>query len=901
MSTNLKTTMLCAAALLAYLSTAASPLKNCMLDNGMKLMLKEGHSSAMVASIITIAAGSRLEPPDINGASHMLEHLLFDGTSARSRGELTEDMRKIGGYFNAFTRKDYTVFICLVPSDEFADGMSIQSEMIFDSILPDAEIEKERKVVMEEINKDNSTDDYRREVIADNVFFAGTSYARPVLGRKNVIASISREEIMRYYRTYYVPANMRAMIVGDIDSAQAKKIMEKYFGGKKQERTAASSGEDPVSRRGGIFKRSVEGDYTYVYINMAAPALGSKDYYPFEILCGIINGSASSWSRALKNDNELGVISSGISYEHHAGFSTATLNIKARSRDAEKITAKALREIRNAAEDACREDVLQGAKVSIVTDEIYNEEKYHYYGMLKADGIALCGGEFLAGKVRAFDRMELGGLRRAAAKYFDDIDYTAIAFVPGGVDTDPPKGLRESKARKILSSRRGVDSAEYRPEPQTAALVPIEIDTIPPAERRESRYMEWTEPCGARIAIKFNTDSRVFAVHVVLENRKACEPEGRQGITEVLSRMLLKGAGTKDESKLDGALKKIGAELTLIDNPYIPYDDYRTKEDYSFIRFQTIDEYYEKGLELLEDIMFNPKLPVENLEQVKDEIRALIAKRDSTPYKAARQLFFGTLFNGHPFSRDVLGDAASLDAITIEDVRNYHKKYFAPDNMIVTVASSIEPAELKKKLGEMFKGRKPGGVGCEPGAVKPISGVVEVRTTVAADQASIYLGNIMKEVPREKIAAASVMSGILSRRLGEELREKRGLAYSVGASLYFGKGYSRLHVSMGTSPDKLDDAKTGLIEIITNLRKGATRKEVESYKSSFRGRMLMRRLTRINQAFYMGLNIHRGFGYAFDEDMIRQMKHVEVEDVNDLAACYLPIRDYVIAVAGPQK
>ncbi len=830
------------------------------IHNGMQIVLRSNHSSPMVACLLTVDAGTYVESPEISGTSHLLEHLLFDGTERFSRQEITERMRSIGGYLNAFTRKDYTTFILLVPSEHLEEGVEVLAEMLFHSIFPQDELVKERKVVVEEINKDEDSIQYRFEKFAAKIFYAGTPYARPILGEKNIINSIRREEIIDYYKARFFPSNMRALFVGDFREGEIKRMLDRHFGVERYTRSAVQKETPVIIRENRIHQTSMNAEKTYVGINIAAPPLGSNEYYAFEVLCTLINSPTSELNKRLKADPKIGLISAFISYDHHRGFSAATIELTAKSENVERIVDTALRALNAVSKHIPSDDTIDGVKVSLVTEEIYNEEKYHYYGLYKAQGMAIRGVEFLNEKVPGLKKVKRSDVKRVAKQYLKNPDYSAAALIP------------ESEFASI----------EKHP------IAPL--------------YRDWTMANGMRFIVKHNEDSRVFAAHFLFENRLACEPSGKQGIVEVLSRALLTGTMTMDEEALERALRSIGAKVEYTDNPYIPYDDYRTRGDYSFLRFETVDDYYEKGLALLNEIVFNPALQGEHLEQIKEELKSLIAQRDMTPSKLGRQLFLQRLFQGHPSGQDVLGSVESIESVTIEDLKDFHSRYFSPENIIVTIATSVDPDRVQSKIEEIF-GNLPGGRadGCSYPVPKPVRGIVEVTAPVESAQNYIYVGNLIPDVTKDDVIPLTVANGVLSSRLGEELREKRGLAYSVGSSIYFGKDYAYIVISMGTGGQHLEEAKRGLLEIVGQLRDEITEDDVASFRSSYSGRALMRRLARINQTYYMGLNEFRGFGYRFDETFLENLKTVTVDEVNRAARRCISAEDGVIAIAGPAE
>ena len=200
------------------------------LDNGMEVILKENHASPLVSSVIIVKAGSKYENEKNNGFTHLLEHMLFNGTETRSREEIDSGIEDYGGYINAFTRQEMTGYLVVMPSEFIEQGLDIQSDQLFHSILPADQFPKERDIVAEEIKKDNDVVGNVATDYFNAVKFAGTPYARPVIGYEETIRNVTRDEVMAYYKRYYVPNNMTAFISGDFETPDMKKLVDKYFG-----------------------------------------------------------------------------------------------------------------------------------------------------------------------------------------------------------------------------------------------------------------------------------------------------------------------------------------------------------------------------------------------------------------------------------------------------------------------------------------------------------------------------------------------------------------------------------------------------------------------------------------------------------------------------------------------
>jgi predicted Zn-dependent peptidase len=222
--------MLLAIAIVAIAGPVMAQTESFTLDNGMRVILKENHSSPMVASLVFVKSGSRYEGKFENGITHFLEHLLFDGTTTMSRERLDKSITDLGGYINAFTRKDLTAYLVLLPKQYIDYGMTVQADMLFNSVFPESEMTKERNVVIEEIKKDMDSPSAPSDELFAEAAYGSTLYGRPVLGYKSFIENIDRDAIIAYWKKYYQPGNMETLVIGDFDAAQMKQQVMAIFG-----------------------------------------------------------------------------------------------------------------------------------------------------------------------------------------------------------------------------------------------------------------------------------------------------------------------------------------------------------------------------------------------------------------------------------------------------------------------------------------------------------------------------------------------------------------------------------------------------------------------------------------------------------------------------------------------
>jgi zinc protease len=833
------------------------------LSNGMKVILKEKHANPVIASMIYVNAGSKYETDYNNGITHFLEHLLFDGTKTRTREEISDGMKSKGSsFFNAFTQKELTCYLVILPKDFIEDGLDIQSDMLFNSIFPDSELAKERNIVIEEIKKDEDNIDYQVEKFFDSNVYTLTPYARPVIGYENIIATIPKEEIVRYYQTYYKPNNMTALMIGDFETEKMLDLVEKYFGNipvqplPSMEKIILNPPEKSI-----VKYKEAETKNCYVNLSFPAPHFSDPDYFAFDLLTQVLNsGPTSPLYKALSEEKEPLITDLSVSLETQKEFSALNFSIITDSpQKVEKILAITTETLKGLTRTKLDPTTLKNIIVSTKANQYYQEEKLYIYGMMIAPLLVNCGYEFLESYIPNLEKVTPEKIQTTAKRYFSNPVYKGTVITPK------------------VEKRKDIENTTAK-----------------------SKYLKETFPNGLEVIIRSNPDSKVFALNILGKNRTASEPEGKTGIVDFINRMLAKGTYGRNPEQITQELASIGAELKLTDDPNIPYDDIYTSRLYSFIRFETLDEFASRGIELISDLLKNSRFPAEEVEKTRKEMLSIIKRESESTSQTCRNLFYSEIFKDHPYGKTILGDESTINSITQNDLVDFHKKFYSPKNMILTVVTSLPPDKVLTLIKSNF-GDLPPVDFSSPSIPQPkmITLPVEVKKEMKKEQVYIYLGNLLPGLNNPEVPALEVANSILSTRLGLNLREKKGLAYSVGSSVNFDKDFGWFTASIGTRPKNYKEALDGILNEINQLKENPVmEKELERAKNSLWGNLLFYRLSRINQAYYMGVNEFLGPGYDYDEKYIEKIRSVPIEKVQEVAQKYLDTKNYVLAVVG---
>jgi len=844
-----------------YGDLAPSPTETFTLDNGMTVILKENHSSPMITSIVFVNAGARYETDYNNGITHFLEHLLFDGTKSRSREELNETAEMYGGYINAFTREDLTAYMILMPKENIDIGLDIQSDQLFNSIIPEEELPKERKIVIEEMKMSIDDPDYQARTFTRNTIYRGTPYVRPVLGYENIISTIPRERIMEYYKTYYMPNNMTALVIGDFETADMLAKFEKYYGMQTAQPLPEFDKVELSIPAGKKIKRAELGNTdTQIELAMNAPHFTDPDYFAFYLLAEYLgSGDISPLDKTFtKGENPLAQ-SVSASLQTQRDFSlfhfSATTDMP---ENADKILSGLDDLFANIDNVIPSETDLHGLVVSLKTNDIYLREKLHYYGIIVAPMMVSTGYDFLENLISNLEKVTRSDVKRVTAKYFTPLSYTGTVVTP------------KTEAKTEIAT---VSNTEYKKE---------------------------VLPNGLTVVIKSNPDSRVFAVNIIGKNRSAMEPEGKDGITDFVNLAMTEATSNYDSDQLASELTSIGAKLTVTDNPYIPHDDFYTTHQYAFVKFETIDEFSDKGMALLSDVIRNAVFTEEDVEQTRRQKMGFLGRSSGSTREQCRGAFYESLFPNSAYSKPIKGSQRTIAAITKDDLLAHYKKFYSPGNMILTICtnSSIDDAMsmVMRYFGDMEPVESPAVIVDEP--IQP-SSVLAKNVPMDKEQVYIYIGGPAPGIASEDAPALKIAGAILSDRMALELREKQGLAYSVGASASFDKDFGWYVAAMGTGRDNFETARDGMLAEIKKLQDGVVDPdELTKAQNSLWGSSLTRRLSRVNQAYYMGVNEYLGVGYDFGSNWIQQIRTVTAEDVQRVAKKYFSTENYVLATAG---
>lgn len=266
-----------------------------VLDNGLRVITAPSRDAHTVTVIVFVAAGSKYETKKINGISHFLEHLCFKGTEELPTPlSVSESFDSLGAENNAFTAEEYTGYYAKADSKHFGKILKLVADIYLHATLPEPEIEKEKGVVIEEINLYNDKPTYHAEDLITDLLYGDQPAGWEVLGTKENIRRFSREEIAQYRKEHYVARGTTVVVAGNVTSRAATSEIKKAFsyistGAKSKKKGVIEKQKKP---RVGVRYRKT--DQAHMVIGSRSVPFGHKDMPALTLLGTILGGGMSS-------------------------------------------------------------------------------------------------------------------------------------------------------------------------------------------------------------------------------------------------------------------------------------------------------------------------------------------------------------------------------------------------------------------------------------------------------------------------------------------------------------------------------------------------------------------------------------------------------------------------------
>ena len=869
-------------------SASGQALHTTRLENGLTVLVKKDTRFPLVSLRLYVHAGSAYEDPKEAGISHMLEHMVFKGTAGRPKGQVAADIERTGGYLNAYTSFDYTVYLTDMTAAHWKTGLDVLKDMAFNPTLDPEELESEKDVVVSELKRGEDNPSQKLFRLTHQAALKGTPYYNPIIGYEETVRGLSSEKMRAYIDRLYQPQSMLLVVCGDVEPDEVVAEAKRLFGNRKNTRETLPSAnlEHAVELQG--FKAVVQkGPWNKVHLSLAlpAPALSDVRAAQLDVLAQLLGGDATSrFYRTYKYDKRL---VDSIAVGNYNFERLGMIYIQA-SMDADKLIPfweTFCHDLSKLAETTFSNEELDRAKLNLEDDLFRSKEtlsslasKLGYFAFF-SDGEQ---GE--ANYLRVIRDTNQTALLELIRSLFSPEKLSMTVLLP-----------EDTALADLLPKAEEAKDAKPAAESWETWFSTVLADTWK-APAGESAKAEAPEKAGAPEIIDLgqgrtlvlipDTTLPYVAANLVFTGGDTLLSENDQGLASFTASLLTKGTSELSATAVEEYLSDRAASLSS------------SAGSQTFSLSLNVPARFSDDLfSLLCATVNNPAFREEEAERVRDNQIAAITAREAQPTGLAFRRMFAFLFKNHPYGYLQLGEKERIAKFGTGDATGYWKAQFQQP-WVLSVCGSYDKEAILAAVKMLPVPAKKASI---PGLPQWNS-----ERTLELRLPGRNQGHLLMTFPTvgygaEDEPGLDLLQNILAGQSGllfRDLRDKQGLGYTVTAFPWKTEKAGALIFYIGTEPGKMQQAEEGFRNVIAELRNQLLpEEELERGKSQIEGdyyRDHQSLASRSSEAAVLTV-LHRPLDDA--RKAVEKAGRVDAATLQNLARTYLdPDKAYIVKV-----
>jgi zinc protease len=885
----------------SHVKTVGSVDEYKLQSNGLQVLLLPEHSSPTLTFMVTYRVGSKNEVTGSTGATHILEHLMFKGTTQRDRSKgnnVDQLLERTGARYNATTWLDRTNYYENLGSEHLADVVDMEADRMRHLLLRDEDRRPEMTVVRNEFERgENSPVQSLYKEIYQAAFVAHP-YHHSTIGHRSDIEKVSIEKLRAFYDTFYWPDNATVTIIGDFEPAAALALVRKSFGvyTRAPKPIPTVYTEEPVQSGARRVTVKRAGQLGVVAIAHKIPAATHPDYAAISLLSAILtDGKNSRLYRALTDKN----LSTGV--EADAGFNAdptlhlvfAPLAPGATHGEVEKIV---LQEIERLKKEGVSAGELKAAIAKTLADAAFKRDgSFAVAGNLN-ECIAAGDWSLFYTLDDAMAKVTVADIQRVANTYLNEDQSTTGWFVPSASGASATSGAAAKGSRANGPSYYRSPGLEAPAQTDDApalggsGLAAESGSKIAPRAKR-------LKVAGIDLIAYPSGVKDVVTLRASLPAGKSLAGSANPAIPTLTGMLLDQGTRKQDKFAIAEKLEAVGASISFsVGTDLLDISAKSLKKDAPLV------------ISLIAEQLRQPAFSVEEFAKVKKQYAGSLKRRlENTDFRAADAFSRAVYPAGHPNRNpDPETLLSAIEAAKLEEVIAFHKAVYGPAQMTLVLVGDLDLPALEAELARAFAGWQGGAE--VPRATTPIgSAAPQSQELVMADKTSVSvalgqssgLNYNAAEYQALRVATAILGSGFTGRLMAN-VRDKEGLTYDVGARMandMVNAGDWRINASF--APALLDK---GIASVRRQLalwyESGATPAEIEARKSNLIGAFKVDLATTDGMAAALLAAINRGYGLNWLDDFPLKIKALTEAQVNGAIKKYLKPEGMVLIKAG---
>jgi len=743
------------------------------LPNGLDVILRKDPSVPIVAVNLWYHVGPANETKGLTGFAHLFEHMMFQGSAHVGDDQHFALLEAAGASLvNGTTDFDRTNYMEDLPANQLELALWLESDRMgyLLETLDQAKLSNQQDVVRNERRQslENAPYGLAEEDLWHQLFPDGHPYYASVIGSHDDIQNAKLADVRAFFKQYYTPNNASLAIVGDIDVAKTKQLVEKYFGPipRGAEVPKITAVTPPItSERRVLTTDTVElPRVSLAWITSPIYTAGDAEA---DVLARILGGGkASRLYKSLVYEKKIAQSVTASQQSLKLG-SVFQINGTAKpGHTADEVEAAIVAEIDRMAQSGPTAAELEAAKTAIYSDIVTSlEEKGGFSGVAdRMNKYNMFHGDpgWLNKDIARYAAVSAQGVKDVAAKQLTKNARAVVQVTPGekkippAPPTPPAVEKTATKVEPVVAWRTAV------PKPSSTSTAPL-----PKAQTMKLDN-------GLTVYLVESHDLPVVAGQLVVRSGSAADPKGKNGLAAFTTAMIDEGTSKRDALQIATDLEAMGATLTTGSNT-----------DGSFVSWRSLKGQALSTATLAAETVLEPTFPANDIERVRNERRTMILQQKDNPFQTAFRNLFPALYGSdHPYGHVPLGDDASLAVISRDELVGFWRGSYAPQNAALILAGDLTADEAKALATKTFGAwRGTATPTPRPAAGTPIPERIVLVDKGGSPQTAVGVAQI--GVPRsdpdyERINVMNqVLGGLFASRVNMNLREKNG--YSYGA------------------------------------------------------------------------------------------------------------------------
>jgi zinc protease len=773
------------------------------LPNGLRVVVLEDHAAPVAVVNMWYRFGGAYEKQGKTGLAHALEHMMFRGTTTLSSSGLDDWGARLGAQVNAETTNEYTRYDLVLPADRVDGALRVEADRMHLLKLAPADWNKERGAVLQEWTQDHSNALFGFGTGLQEKLYPGSPLGKTALGEKRDIEKATVADLRAYYHTWYAPNNATLVVTGDVEPDAVFASAQKWFGPIPSRAVPKVTIVAPKAATGVVAHVKAEYPFTVVDLAYAAPpASGPTEDDGLRALVALV---------ALQNPRgpfRTALVDSGVTLgfglqpsldRHVATFHAFLLVAPGHTADQARTAWKTV-----LAESLARgidPDYIAAAKRSELTGLVFARDSISGLASALGSGYVFPGDRDPATYAAEIEAVDVASVNAVARRVFAKPNADAV-LEP--TTTDPAKAKPPSDLGGSVKDDFGgrvPDGAVVQPGWMRTDLA------RPLALRSRVAPVQTTLPNGLKLLVQRVHDNGTVFIGGSMRRSPDFEPPGKEGLENIASTLLSYGSANYDYT----AQHRLGDDLGAGIGFGSSFGAHGLARD------------TDKLLDALADDVRRPLLPEDRFVLIRQNSAVSVERRVIDPgYRAARAFAEALYPANDPALRE--SSKASLQSITIDDVRAFVKKYHRPDLTTLVVVGDVDPDAVRASVVRAFGDWHADGPAPDP-HLHPIplpSPVRKIVETPSLD-VSVELG---QPAPAEgdvdadafMLADALLDDQSFASRLFIEVRQKRGLVYNIGTTYSSDRDRGTWVASFRAVPAKVDAAEALVRDQVKRLQ-----------------------------------------------------------------------------------